>query len=141
MSTPHPTPRATLFSSTFFIILPSHYTTMLTRWKKIAQLHFSAKHDNIPMERAGAVNSLTSELTMLEADIEEYRSLVRSIDITDIAGIYVCSGLATLPALTLAKKDLQDVFGSLEEVEAKVKEIRAELLYGFEEGSEKEESK
>jgi hypothetical protein len=62
--TTHPTLRATLFSSIFFTVLPSHYTTMLTRWTKIAHLHFSAKNKNIPMERAGAVNSLKAELEM-----------------------------------------------------------------------------
>jgi hypothetical protein len=60
----HPTHRATLFSSTFFTILPSHYSTMLSRWEKIAHLHFSAKHDVVPTERADAISSLKAELAM-----------------------------------------------------------------------------
>jgi hypothetical protein len=138
MTTAHPTPRAALFSSTLFTILPSHYTSILTHWTKIAHLHFSAKNDDIPMERAGAINSLTAELTMLEHDITEYRNLVRTIDITDIAGIYVCAGRGKNLALNMAKQDLEDVFSSLGELEDKVREMRAELLYGFEEEEEGE---
>jgi hypothetical protein len=139
-STTHATPRATLFSSTFFAVLPSHYSTICTRWDTIARLHYASKHDFISTERAGAVSSLRSELEMLDDDISQYRELVRNIDIIDIAGIYVCGGRGRRIALNIAKEDLEDMKKSLEEIEEKVKEIKAELSYEFEEDSEKGES-
>jgi hypothetical protein len=68
----------------------------------------------------------------LEHDISEYRALVNGIDITDMAGIYVCAGRGGNIALQMAKEDLEDVRHSLGEVEEKVGEIRAEIAYGFE---------
>jgi hypothetical protein len=64
MSNTHPTPRAALFASTFFTVLPLHYESICTRWTKIASLHHSAKSDIIPTERAGALTTLISELEM-----------------------------------------------------------------------------
>ena len=134
MSTPHPTPRATLLSTTFWEILPSHYDKIINRWSKIAHLHHEAKSDILATDRARAVASIKAELEMLEQDVEQYRRLVNSIDITDIAGTYVVGGKLPHRALEVAKEDKQDLEESLEMIEEKVKEIKADVRYGFEEG-------
>jgi hypothetical protein len=87
MSISHSTPRATLLSTMFWEVLPSHYDKIITRWTKIAHLHHAAKSDLLATDRAGAVASIKAELTMLNQDVEEYRKLVNDIDITDIAGV------------------------------------------------------
>jgi hypothetical protein len=131
MSTSHATPRATLLSSTFFTLLPSSYALILTRWSKIASLHVSAKSDPIPSERAGAVSTLSSQLQLLSHEIEEYRALVNGIDVTDLAGIYVCAGSEKGVALAMAKSDLEDVEASLGVLEGRIDEVRAGIAYGF----------
>ncbi|KAI4621144.1 uncharacterized protein J4E87_006772 [Alternaria ethzedia] len=133
MSSPHPTPRATLLSTTFWEILPSHHDKIINRWSKIAHLHHEAKSDILATDRAGAVASIKAELEMLEQDVEQYRKLVNSIDITDIAGTYVVGGKAPHRALEIAKEDKEDLEESLEMIEEKVKEVRADVRYGFEE--------
>ena len=70
MSTPYSTPRLTLFSTTFWEVLPSHYDKIITRWSKIAHLHHEAKSDILATDRAGAVASLKAELEMLDRDVE-----------------------------------------------------------------------
>ncbi|CAI9628662.1 unnamed protein product [Alternaria burnsii] len=133
MSTPYSTPRLTLFSTTFWEVLPSHYDKIITRWSKIAHLHHEAKSDILATDRAGAVTSLKAELEMLDLDVEEYRKLVNGVDITDIAGVYVVGGRPRHRALEIAKEDKKDLEESLSLVEEHVKEIRADIAYGFEE--------
>ena len=133
MSTPYSTPRLTLFSTTFWEVLPSHYDKIITRWSKIAHLHHEAKSDILATDRAGAVASLKAELEMLDRDVEEYRKLVNGVDITDIAGVYVVGGRPRHRALEIAKEDKKDLEESLRLVEEHVKEIRADIVYGFEE--------
>ncbi|KAH6881649.1 hypothetical protein BKA58DRAFT_433431 [Alternaria rosae] len=134
MSTLHPTPRATLLSITFWEILPSHYDKIINRWSKIAHLHHETKSDILATEHAGAVASTKAELQMLEQDVEQYRKLVNGIDITDIAGTYVVGGMSRHRALEIAKEDKKDLEESLEMIKEKVKEVRADVRYGFEEG-------
>lgn len=128
----HQTPRLTLLDRTFWEVLPANYDKIKQRWIKISTLHDEAKSDLLPSDRAGAVNSLEAELEMLEKDIEEYRSIVRGIDITNVAEMYVVAGRSRQSALEVAKEDFEDVEVSLKMVENRVKEIAAELVYGFE---------
>jgi len=129
---PHQTPRLTLLDSTFWEVLPANYEKIEQRWIKIATLRDEAKSDSLPSDRAGAVNSLKAKLEMLEKDTDEYRNIVKCIDITDVAEMYVVAGKARLRALQVAKEDFKDVEGSLKAVEDRMQEVRAELVYGFE---------
>jgi hypothetical protein len=54
------------------------------------------------------VNSLKIELEMLEKDIEEYRAIMKAIDITDVAEVYVVVGNVKQRALRVAKENLKD---------------------------------
>jgi hypothetical protein len=128
----HHTPRLTLLDSTFWEVLPANHEKIKRRWIKIATLHDEAKSDLLPSDREGAVNSLKAEIEMLEKDIDEYRSIVRGIDITDVAEMYVVAGRAQPRALQVAKQDFEDVEASLKSVEDQMKEVRAQLVYGFE---------
>ena len=128
----HQTSRLTLLESTFWEVLPANYDKIKQRWIKIATLHDEAKSGLLPSDRAGAVNSLKAELEMLEKDINEYRNVVRGINITDVAEMYVVAGKARPHALQVAKEDFQNVEGSLRAVESRMQEVRAELVYGFE---------
>lgn len=128
----HQTPRLTLLDSTFWEVLPANYDKIKQRWIKIATFHDEAKSDLLSSDRAGAVNSLKAELEMLEKDIEEYRSIVKGIDITDVAEMYVIAGKARPRALQVTKEDFENVERSLKCVEDRMKEVRAELVYGFE---------
>ncbi|KAJ8118926.1 hypothetical protein OPT61_g191 [Boeremia exigua] len=126
------TPRLTLLDQTFWEVLPANYDKIKQRWVKIATLQDEAKSGLLSSDRAGAVNSLKVELEMLEKDIEEYRCIVRKIDITDLAGVYVVAGKARPRALQIAKEDLENVEGSLNVIRHRMKEITAELVYGYE---------
>lgn len=128
----HQTPRLTLLDSTFWEILPANYDKIKQRWIKIVTLHDEAKSDLLLSDRAGAVNSLKAELEMLEKDVEEYRNIVRRIDITDVAEMYVVAGKARPRALQVAKEDFENVERSLKCVEDRMEGVRAELVYGFE---------
>ena len=127
----HQTPRIKLLDQTFWEVLPANYDKIKQRWIKIAALHDEAKSDLLPSDRAGAVNSLKAELDMLEKDVEQYRVIVRGIDITDVAEMYVVAGKARPRALQIAKEDFEDVETSMKVVEDRVKEVKAELVYGF----------
>lgn len=126
------TPRLTLLDSTFWEVLPANYDKIKQRWIKIATQHDEAKSDLLSSDRSGAVNSLKAELQMLEKDIDEYRSIVRGVDITDVAEMYVVAGKARPRALQVAKEDFENVEGNLKAIESRMQEIRAELVYGFE---------
>ncbi|KAF3054199.1 hypothetical protein E8E11_012014 [Didymella keratinophila] len=129
---PHQAPRLALLDSTFWEVLPADYEKIKQRWIKIATLHGEARSDLLPSDRVGAVNSLKAELELLEKDIDEYRSIVKGIDIIDVAEMYVVAGKARSRALQVVKEDFEDVKGSLKAVEDRMQEVRAELVYGFE---------
>lgn len=128
-ATAHRPTRLTLLDQTFWEVLPAHYHNIKQRWVKIATLHSSAQCDLRPSDRARAVEPLKAELEMLEKDISEYRNIVRGIDITDVAEMYVVAGKARQRALQIAKEDFEDVEASLKGVEDKMLEIRDELVY------------
>ena len=131
-ATAHRPTRLTLLDQTSWEILPAHYRNIKQRWIKIATLHSSAQCGLLPADRARAVKSLEAELEMLEKDISEYRNIVRGIDITDVAEMYVVAGKARQRALQIAKEDFEDVEASLKVVEDKMHGIRAELVNGVE---------
>ncbi|KAF9691268.1 hypothetical protein EKO04_010648 [Ascochyta lentis] len=126
-----PTPRLTLLDQTFWEVLPANYDKIKQRWLRIATLHEEARSDLLPSDRAGALSSLKAELEMLKKDLDEYRALVRGIDITDVAEMYVVAGEVRERALQIAKADFGDVEASLKMVEDRMKEVKAELVYGF----------
>ncbi|KAH6638981.1 hypothetical protein C7974DRAFT_278073, partial [Boeremia exigua] len=123
----HQTPRLTLLNQTFWEVLPANYDKIKQRWKKIAKLHDEAKSDWLPSDRAGALDSLKAELEMLAADVDEYRSILRGINITDVVEIYMVAGKARQRALQVAKEDFENVEESLKTLEDRASEIKAEL--------------
>jgi len=123
-------PRITIFNATFWEVLPSHFTAITTRFTRIANLHSRTHSDVLATDRAGALNSLKAELDMLEHDLVAYRDIVKSIDITDIAGIYMVAGRGPHRALQIAKEDMEDLERSLREVEERIGECRAMAIYG-----------
>jgi hypothetical protein len=83
-------------------------------------------------DRAAGVNSLKAELEMLEGDIAGYRGVVKTVVYDDIVELYVVAGRKRWRAEQIAKEDLEDVEKSLKELEQKVKEAKADIVYGFE---------
>jgi len=84
-------------------------------------------------DRAAGVNSLKAELEMLEQDIARYREVVKSVALEDIVGIYVVAGRQRWRAEEIAEEDLLDIERSLTQLETKAKELKADIVYGFEE--------
>ncbi|CBY01617.1 predicted protein [Plenodomus lingam JN3] len=115
--TTHPTPRTTLLSTTFWEVLPSHQTRITTRLTKIAYLHSQTHTCILATDRAAALASLKAEIEMLDHDISALRAIIRGIDITDLAGLYVVAGRSAHRALQLAKGDLEGLEGSLRGME------------------------
>jgi len=83
-------------------------------------------------DRAAGSNSLKAELEMLESDIKEYREVVKGIEPEDLVGLYVVGGRQVWRARQIAKEDFDDVENSLKEVEEKIREVKADMVYGFE---------
>jgi hypothetical protein len=131
-NTAHRTPRAHLFDSTFWQVLPAHYDKINSRWKLIARLYHEASAALMATDRAAGVNSLKAELEMLEGDIAGYRGVVKTVVYDDIVELYVVAGRKRWRAEQIAKEDLEDVEKSLKELEQKVKEAKADIVYGFE---------
>ncbi|EOA84084.1 uncharacterized protein SETTUDRAFT_33088 [Exserohilum turcica Et28A] len=130
MAPTHPTPHATLLSTTLSVTLPSHYTTILSRWTRIASLHHSFSTDLLATDRANANATLKTELTLLEHDIGLYKEIVDSIDITCMARLYVVSGMLPDEALKAAKDDLKGLEESLGLLRERIGEVRADVRYG-----------
>lgn len=126
-------PYAHLFDSTFWQVLPAHYDKINSRWKLIARLYHEASAAIMATDRAAGVNSLKAELEMLEQDISSYRDVVKSVALENIVGIYVVAGLQRWRAEEIAKEDLEDIEKSLTQLETKAKELKADIVYGFEE--------
>jgi outer membrane murein-binding lipoprotein Lpp len=84
-------------------------------------------------DRAAGVNSLRAELEMLETDIEVYRNVAQCINVEDIVEMYVVAGRNKWRAEQIAKEDFEDLESNLKQVENKVKELKADIMYGFEE--------
>ncbi|KAH7079648.1 hypothetical protein FB567DRAFT_533057 [Paraphoma chrysanthemicola] len=131
--TTHQTPRVHLFDSTFWQVLPAHYDKIRQRWKLIARLYHEARSAVMATDRAAGSNSLKAELEMLEDDIKGYRTMVAAVDVGDIVGIYVLAGRQRWRAEQIAKKDLEDLENSLVSIEEKIMEVKADIVYGFEE--------
>jgi hypothetical protein len=131
-STPHPHSRTQLFDSTFWQVLPTYYEKLETRWALIARLYHEASAAVMATDRAAGSSSLKAELEMLETEIKEYRAIIQGIDIEDLMGIYVLAGRQRWRAEQIAKEDLEDVEKSLKEVEERVMEVKADMVYGFE---------
>lgn len=128
----HQMPRAHLFDSTFWQVLPAHYNKIKTRWELIARLYHEASAAIMTTDRAAGINSLEAELEMLENDIVGYRDIAKGIALEDIVSVYVVAGRQKWRAKQIAKEDLQDMEKSLREMEVNVKEMKADIVYGFE---------
>jgi hypothetical protein len=120
-----------LFSTTFWHVLPTQHSAICTRISHVARLHYEACAALLPSDRAASVDSLKAELEMLEHDVGEYRRIVRSIDVADIVQIYVVAGRQRWCAEQIAKEDLGGLEGSLGEVEERVRGVRADVVYRF----------
>lgn len=84
-------------------------------------------------DRDAGINSLKGELEMLENDIGAYRDIVKGIELEDIVNIYLLAGRQRWRAEQIAKGDFDDLETSLKQMEEKVKELKADIVYGFEE--------
>jgi DNA polymerase elongation subunit (family B) len=131
-NTVHQTPRAHLLDSTMLQI-SAHYDKIVTRWKEIARLYHEASAALMASDRAAGVNSLRAELEMLETDIEVYRNVAQSINVEDIVEMYVVAGRNKWRAEQITKEDFEDLESNLKQVENKLKELKADIVYGFEE--------
>ncbi|KAH7071416.1 hypothetical protein BKA63DRAFT_517937 [Paraphoma chrysanthemicola] len=132
-NTPHQRPRVHLFDSIFWQVLPAHYDKINQRWKLIACLYHEAGSAVMATDRAAGSNSLKAELEMLEEDIKGYRTMVAAVDIDDVIGIYVIAGRQRWRAEQIAKEDLEDLENGLVSIEEKIMEVKADIVYGFEE--------
>jgi hypothetical protein len=124
--------RTHLFDSTFWQVLPAHDDKIEVRWTLIARLYHESSAAIMATDRAGGINSLKAELEMLENDIKEYRDIVKDIKLEDLVGIYVLAGRQRWRAEQIATEDLEDIEKSLKDVEKKVAEVKADIMYGFE---------
>jgi hypothetical protein len=126
------TPRTHFFDSTFWQVLPAHYDKIMTRWELIARLYHEASAAAMATDRAAGVNSLKAELEMLENDIAGYRDVAKTIPFEVIVGLYVVAGRQRWRAEQIGKEDREDMEKSLSEMELKVKELKADIVYGLE---------
>lgn len=101
----------------------------------IARLYHEASSALMATDRAAGVNSLKAELAMLESDIEGYRKAAKTVTMEDLTGLYMVAGRQRWRAEQLAKQDLEELEDSLNLVEAKAKEVKADIVYGFEENN------
>ncbi|KAH7413622.1 hypothetical protein DE146DRAFT_761902 [Phaeosphaeria sp. MPI-PUGE-AT-0046c] len=131
--TEHHIHRAHIFDSTFWAVLPAHYDKIKKRWTLIARLYHEANSALMATDRAAGVNSLTAELDMLESDIEDYREVARTIALEDLIGLYMVAGRQRWRAEQIAKQDVEELEGSLKLLEAKLREVKADVVYGFDE--------
>lgn len=131
-STIHQLHRVHLLDSTFWQVMPAHYDKIKNRWTLIARLYHEAGSAIMATDRAAGTSSLKAELEMLEDDIKEYRALVATIEIRDIVDLYVLAGRRQCRAEQIVKEDLGDLKSSLERIEMKIKEVKADIVYGFE---------
>jgi cob(I)alamin adenosyltransferase len=68
---------------------------------------------------------------MLENDITEYSDVAKTIAFEDIVDLYVAAGRQRRQAEQIAKEDLEDTEDNISEMEVKVKELKANIVYGF----------
>jgi cob(I)alamin adenosyltransferase len=71
-------------------------------------------------------------MEMLENDITEYSDVAKTIAFEDIVDLYVAAGRQRRKAEQIAKEDLEDMENNISEIEVKVKELKANIVYGFE---------
>jgi hypothetical protein len=131
-NTCHGQSRTHLFDSTFWRVLPTYYDKLNSRWILIARLYYEASAAVMATDRAAGTNSLKAELEMLEKDIKDYRDIVQGIELEDLVGLYIVGGSQRWRAVQIAKEDSESLEKSLEEVEVKVRELKADIVYGFE---------
>jgi hypothetical protein len=128
----HSTPNTHLLDTTFWQVLPAHYDRIRERWFKIPRIYHEASSALMTTDREAGVNSLKGELEMLEHDIKEYRELAKSVSVESITNLYLVAGRQRWRAQQIAKQDLENLEGSIQEVESKIKEMKADMVYGFE---------
>lgn len=83
-------------------------------------------------DRAAGANSLKAEVEMLESDISAYRDIVKAIELEDLVGIYLTAGRQRWRAGQIVKEDIENMEKSLKEVEDKIRDMKADMVYGFE---------
>jgi hypothetical protein len=86
-------------------------------------------------DRAAAVNSLKAELEMLETNLEEYRKVAKTVTMEDLTGLYMAAGRQRWRGEQIAKQHLEELEDSLKLIEARAKEVKADIVYGFEENN------
>lgn len=128
----YPVPRTHIFDSTFWQVLPAHYDNISKRWTLIARLYHEASSALLTTDREAGVNSLKVELEMLEADIEDYRKVAKEVTLEDLVGLYIVAGRHRGRAEQIAKQDIEELEESLKGLEVRVREVRADVVYGFE---------
>lgn len=124
--------RTHVFDTTFWQVLPAHYDRIKARWLAIPALYEEASAALMATDRESAINSLKAELEMLEKDIDEYLVVAKSIDVNAITELYLIAGRQRWRAEQIAKEDIDNLGQSLHQLRQKIKEIRADTVYGFE---------
>jgi DNA polymerase elongation subunit (family B) len=113
--------------------MSAHYDKIVSRWKNIARLYHEASAALMATDRAAGVNSLKAELEMMENDIEAYRNVAQSIRVEDIVEMHIVAGRQRWRAEQIVREDFEDLESILKQVENKLKELKADIVYGFEE--------
>ncbi|KAF2826919.1 hypothetical protein CC86DRAFT_291478 [Ophiobolus disseminans] len=131
-STPLAKPRTHPFHPTLSHTLPAQYDELKDRWISIAKLYYEASTAIMATDRAAGANSLRAEIKLLENDIKDYRDVVKGIRVEDLMAVYLVAGRQRWRAEQIAKEDIEDIESSLKEIEEKVREVKADIVHGFE---------
>jgi hypothetical protein len=129
--TAHQTPHVHLLDSTI-LQMSTHYDKIVSRWGNIVHLYHEASAALMATDRAAGVNLLKAELEMMEIDIRAYRNVAQSIRVEDIVEMYIVAGRQRWRAEQIAREDFESLKSSLKQVENKVKDLKADIVYGFE---------
>jgi hypothetical protein len=130
-NTVHQAPRVHLLNTTFYKALPKRYSKIARRWSKVARLHRIVSSALTAFDRAARIDALNVGIELLEHDIEEYRQIVNSIEVEDIAHLYMVVGRQRCEAEEMAREDFQDLEGSLTMLEEKIREVKVRVENGF----------
>jgi Trp operon repressor len=92
-------------------------------------LFHDSKHGIVASERETAGLRLRSLSETLQKDIAQQREVAASLNVTDIADVYVTAGYTKGEAVIKAKEDLEGLNRRVDTIEGRIKRMVAEVMY------------
>lgn len=99
-------------------------------FQQVFDMYYDSKYAIVASERENSALQLRALSKTLQKDIAEQHEVAASLNVTDIAEVYVTAGYTKDEAVIKAKKDLAGLSERIRTIEGMIGRMAAEVVYG-----------